>query len=402
VEREDAWIMEVRRLSLPQVSLYLGAWILVVGAALIVLFRYRGLSGTPAVLVAAAATAPTAWIGIRCWKLDQRRTAVAFLLAFCLLLPIALLVAMGEYGVFNGFTQGRKNLELFSNFESFKMTTNAQMWWSILLSLPVYYRLRRFTRASVFSLVFSLMAALWCLAGLLRLGMLDWIDHDPGRPYFYLLPCAALFFAIALALEHLRLANDSRYFYPIAVVFTLAALTGVASYHEPYANWLKSVAPWTRGQIEYLFILNGGIYFALQIACERVSSPQMRMVAKSFRFVIPGHVMTSLFLLGLAASDRWAQSPANAGMRLETRVLEGLLPIIACVFVLGSIPKQMKNFFASGMLFLAIGLVRLQQDFFKDRAWWPLGLLLTGLLLMAAATRYAPLKMALRRLVRLG
>jgi hypothetical protein len=394
VEREDAWIMEVRRLSLPQVSLYLGAWILVVGAALIVLFRYAGLSGTPAVLVAAAATAPTAWIGVRCWKLDQRRTAVAFLLAFCLLLPIALLVAMGEYGWFSGFTQGKKNLELFSEFESFKMTTNAQLWWSILLSLPAYYWLRRFTRASVFSLVFALMAALWCLACLLRLGMLDWIDKDPGRPYFYLLPCAALFFAIALALEHLRLAGDSRYFYPIAVVFTVAALTGVATYHEPYANWLKSVAPWTRGQVEYLFILNAGIYFALQIACERVSSPQMRTVAKSFRFVIPGHVMTSLLLLGLAASDR--------GASLEARLLEVLLPVVACVFVLGSIPKQMKNFFASGMLFLAIGLVRLQQDFFKDRAWWPIGLLLTGLLLMAAATRYAPLNMALTRWRALG
>jgi hypothetical protein len=142
---------------------------------------------------------------------------------------------------------------------------------------------------------------------------------------------------------------------------------------------------------------NAGIYFALQIACEGVRSPQMRSVAKSFRFVIPGHVMTSLLLLGLAASDRWEKAPANAGMRLEARLLEALLPVVACVFVLGSIPKQMKNFFASGMLFLAIGLVRLQQDFFKDRAWWPIGLLLTGLLLMAAAARYAPLKMALKR-----
>jgi hypothetical protein len=304
--------------------------------------------------------------------------------------------------VFSGFTQGRKNLELFSNFDSFKMTTNAQLWWSLLLSLPAYYWLRRFTRASVFSLVFAMMAALWCLACLLRLGMLDWIDKDPGRPYFYLLPCAALFFAIALALERLRLPGDSRYFYPLAVVFTLAAMSGVATYHEPYANWLNSVAPWTRGQIEYLFIVNAGIYFALQIACERVTSPQMRTVAKSFRFVIPGHVMTSLLLLGLAASDRWEKAPANPAMRLEARLLEALLPVVACVFVLGSIPKQMKNFFASGMLFLAIGLVRLQPDLFKDRAWWPIGLLLAGLLLMAVAARYAPLKMALKRMVRLG
>jgi hypothetical protein len=400
VEREDAWIMEVRRLSLPQVSLYLGAWILVVGAALIVLFRYAGLSGTPAVLLAAAAAVPTVWIGIRYWKLDQRRVAVAYLLAFCLLLPVALLVAMGEYGVFAGFTQGRRNLELFSKFDSFKMTTNAQLWWSLLLSLPVYWWLRRFTRASVFSLVLSMMAALWCLACLLRLGMVGWIDNDPGRPYFYLLPCAALFFAIAGALEHFRLPGDSRYFYPLAVAFTWGALTGVVTFHDPYAEWLKRVAPWTRGQVEYLFIINAGIYFALQVVCERFSSPQLRTVAKSFRFVIPGHVMTSLLLLGLAASDLWAKSPANAALRLESRLFEMLLPAVACVFVLGSIPKQMKNFFASGMLFLAIGLVRLQQDFFRDHALWPISLLLTGLLLMLAAARYAPLKMALQRLLR--
>ncbi len=402
VEREDAWIMDVRRLSLPQVSLYLGAWILVVGAALIVLFRYAGLSGTPAVLLAAAATAPTAWIGTRFWKLDQRRVAVAFLLAFCLLLPIALLVAMGEYGLFSGFTQGRRNLELFSKFDSFKMTTNAQLWWSLLLSLPAYYWLRRFTHASVFSLVLSMMAALWCLATLLRMGMVGWIDTDPGRPYFYLLPCAALFFTAAGAMERLRLLNDSRYFYPIAVVFTWAALTGVVTFHDPYADWLKRVAPWTRGQIEYLFIINAGIYFILQTVCERFSSAQLRAVAKTFRFVIPGHVMTSLLLLGLAASELWEKSPASASMRLEARLFEFLLPAVACVFVLGSIPKQMKNFFASGMLFLAIGLVRLQQDFFKDRALWAISLLLAGLLLMVAAARYAPLKMALRRFFRVA
>jgi hypothetical protein len=62
-EREDAWIMEVRRLSLPQVTLYLGSWLLVVPAALVTLFRIGGLSGTPAVLLTAAAAA-TAWAGV--------------------------------------------------------------------------------------------------------------------------------------------------------------------------------------------------------------------------------------------------------------------------------------------------------------------------------------------------
>ncbi len=63
IEKEDAWIMEVRRLSLPQVSLYLGAWVLVVGAALIFLFRYLGLSGTLPVLLVIGVSAARRWAG---------------------------------------------------------------------------------------------------------------------------------------------------------------------------------------------------------------------------------------------------------------------------------------------------------------------------------------------------
>ena len=95
VEREDAWIMEVRRLSLPQVGMYMGAWILVVGAALVFLFRYMNLAGTPAVLLVAWATIPTAWYGIRSWRAGRLRIGVAYLLAACLLLPVALVVALG-------------------------------------------------------------------------------------------------------------------------------------------------------------------------------------------------------------------------------------------------------------------------------------------------------------------
>jgi hypothetical protein len=53
VEREDAWILQARRLTFPQVSLYLGAWILIAGAALLFLFHFVLLSGTPRVLARA-------------------------------------------------------------------------------------------------------------------------------------------------------------------------------------------------------------------------------------------------------------------------------------------------------------------------------------------------------------
>jgi hypothetical protein len=48
----------------------------------------------------------------------------------------------------------------------------------------------------------------------------------------------------------------------------------------------------------------------------------------------------------------------------------------------------------SGLAFFAIGVVRLQQDIFKDQALWPICLLADGLILMFAAARYSSLKLA--------
>ncbi|HEX3742343.1 MAG TPA: serine/threonine-protein kinase [Bryobacteraceae bacterium] len=387
VEREDAWILEVRRLTLPQVTLYFGAWILAVAAALLTFFPYPKLAGAPAVLVAWAAALPTAWMGVRTWRSGYYRVAIAYLLAFCVLAPVAMLVTLEEVHFATALTQGQVKLELFHRLEFAKEATNAQLWWALLAGLPVCWWLRRFTRAPVFSLMFAATSALLCLATLLRMGVLDCLDRDSGRFYLDLIPCALLFMAAGFLFERLRRPDDSRYFYPFAVAFTLAGLSGVAVYHEPLANWLKATLPWTRGQIEYIFILNAALYLLLDRVCEHFPSAQMRTVGKSFRFVIPGHVMTSLLILGL-----------NAEALAEQRVFEWLLPAVACLFVFASIPRQMKNFLVSGLVFLAIGVYRLQQEVFPNRAWWPIVLLLCGLSLMLAAANYAALRVALGRL----
>ncbi|HEU0184456.1 MAG TPA: protein kinase [Blastocatellia bacterium] len=397
IDREDAWIMEVRRLSLSQVSLYLGGWLLVTGAALMALFRYFGLSGAAAVGVVSVGAASACYVGVRVWRRGRQRIGIAFLLAFCLLTPTLLVIAMNEWGVFSALTKGREDLELYHLLPVFKRTTNAQLWWAVLLSLPAYLWLRRFTRSSVFSLVIAVMAALFGLVTLLRMGLIEWLTVDSGKVYFYLIPIAIFFFTAGFIIERTGHSSDSRYFYPIAVGFTLIALSGVAAFHQPYAELLEAVAPVTRAQVEYLFIINALIYLALQYACERVSSPQTRWVARAFRFFIPGHVMMSLLLLGLAASGLWERSPTDNSLRLEARLFEVLLPAVACLFVFGSVVKQMKNFFVTGLLFLGIGVVRLQQDLFKDRAAWPLSLIVIGFLLMFAAANLDRIKRAARR-----
>jgi len=186
------------------------------------------------------------------------------------------------------------------------------------------------------------------------------------------------------------------------VVFTFAALSGLASTHKPYQEWLAARLPWTRGEIEYLFIINAGIYLLSEVICERFSLSQMRAVAKAFRFVIPGHVLTSLFFLGLEATERWEGQLNDPLMKREARVFEMLLPAAALLFVYGSIRKQMKNYFVVGMIFLGIGLVRLQEDIFKQKSRWPILLLILGSLLMVSATRYSAIKMAVARMARRG
>jgi hypothetical protein len=323
---------------------------------------------------------------------------VAYLLAACLLLPITLLVAAQACGLFSGLTQGREDLEFLFQFPSFQRTTNAQLWWSLFLSMPAYLWLRRFTRSSVFSLVLAVAVALLCGVTLLRMGLLEWLEKDPGRVYLRLAPAAALFFAAAAMLERLRFPSDSRYFYPIAVAFTYVSLSGIAAFHEPYAKWLGRVAPWTRGQVEYLFIVNAGAYFLMQLLCDRPRLAQMRAAAKAFRFVLPGHLLIPLFLLGLEATRLWEESPASHGLRREARTLEVLLPAVAGLFVLLSIPRQMKNYLGTGMFFLAVGIIRLQQNWLKDRVAWPVTLILAGILLMIWAARYSAVRSAIVRL----
>ncbi len=201
-------------------------------------------------------------------------------------------------------------------------------------------------------------------------------------------------------LERLKFPNDSRYFYPMAVAFTIVALSGLASDYESLQNLLKRVLPWTRGEIEYLFIGNAGIYLLLQTCFGRFDLSQMRAVAKAFRFVIPGHILTSLLSLGIRASDRWNKSVADLSLKHEARTFETLLPLVACLFIYASIPKQMKNYFVTGTLFLGIGIVRLQQDVFQDQARWSIMVLVLGLLLMLAATQYSSIKLKLARLLR--
>jgi hypothetical protein len=396
IEREDAWIMEERRLTLSQVTLYLGAWVSVVGAALIVLFDYADFKQAMKVGVAAMATIPMFYLGIHSWKRGHFRHGIAYLLAFCFLLPITLLVAMSEYKL---FAVGTGDLEFFAEVfgDYFKSITNAQLGLAFLLSLPVALGLRRFTRSSVFSMVAAVLTTLLCLVRLLQTGLLRWFEDKPSEIFLHLIPYALLFFAIGIIVEHLRRPTDSRFFYPIGVVFVWTALSGLAVTHEGYMETVDMLWSGIRMQRDYLFLVNAAIYFVLQAICLRLPWAQLQAVGRAFRFLIPLHVLLPVLDLGINAMGLWTGQDPNPAFKLEARTFEILLPSLSLVFIFLSISRQMKNFFVWGMLFLAIGIVRLQDDIFKDERAWLIGLVVGGLLTMLVATHYANLRMIISR-----
>ncbi len=225
--------MEARRLTLPQVSLYLGAWILAVGAAFLTFFRILGwpecpLSPRPGPprfpapgSVSATGAAEThAWLlhfywpsvpgsADRCAGDDRRSPHVH---------PV---------------TPGQSNWNSSIASNSPKQATNAQLWWSLLADSPICWWLRGITRAPVF----SLMLATCCCAALpghaLRMGMLDWLDNDPGRFYFHLHPCALLFYGRWFRVRTHAPAGRLALFLSIRRGLHLAALSGVAAFHGP-------------------------------------------------------------------------------------------------------------------------------------------------------------------------
>ena len=69
-------------------------------------------------------------------------------------------------------------------------------------------------------------------------------------------------------------------------------------------------------------------------------------------------------------------------------VAELLLPVGALVFIFSSVPKQMKAFFFSGMLYAAISVQRMTARHFEDQFAWPVSLAILGLSMALIAWRW--------------
>ena len=231
--RDEDWLLAGRFLSLSRIALYLGAYVLVAGGVLYfgayILDAVNGVAapllglGLPLLLLHG--------LGFRLLGGERRGVAIAFLAGAAALLPLLLLVLLGESGV-AAPTAGDPD-QLFAgggiSNRHLQIATAAACGWAGWLALR--------TRSAVLATLVTLLATAAHLALFSDLGLRRVVEE--GR--FDLLAVRLLPLALALALLGLRLeARDLPYFarpqyYTAAllsvVVVELAALDGRAFAH---------------------------------------------------------------------------------------------------------------------------------------------------------------------------
>jgi len=367
----DPSIIEARELSLSQVCLYLGGWISVLGS--FVLF-YSDWTSIPTVLQPAPAmlvTTAMIILGIRMWKKKESRLAVGFLATSNLLIPITILLMLGQWKILHPDTFHLGSETIAEGLESeglHLVVGNLQLFLSASLWLGFSALFLRITRSSIFVL-FSTIAFLALLTVCYVIGgMLDepWgQDVVAGR---YLYPGLGLF-AIGILADRRRLTHYAIPPCIIGLVLIVGSLSLIAASRNTLFGWL-----WSRPdsileeaeQIGLSFIFNGLFYLALASLCTRMGTVLQRRIAQVLNWMGPLHILG--MLRGLDFED------------LDNQIIYRiLLPIASIAFVFSSVARQMKSFFFSGLAGVAAAVHKFTVEHLDNFFSWPVSLMIVGI-----------------------
>jgi hypothetical protein len=375
----DPSIIEARKLSLSQVCLYLGGWIVVLGC--FVLF-YKAWDQIPIYwrpMPAVMAAALMAASGVTMWRRKENRLAVGFLATANLLIPITILLTLGQWEILSpaNYAWGKESIaESLGGAESYLIVGNLQLFISSLSWLVFSFILLRITRSSIFVL-FSVIAFLtWLTTCYIIAGMIGFPDAEPwdadiiaGR---YLFPGVVLF-TLGSSLDRRRF---TKYAWPLCAVglaLIVLPLSVIALSENTLFGWLYRKPGFLNDAELHLlsFACNGLFYLGLASICTLLATRLQRTLAQLLNWLGPLHVLGTLRIL-----DEVSDS--------ETRELiyRILLPIASFAFVFGSVTRQMKSFFFSGLAGIAASVHKLTKEYLKHYFSWPIALIMTGIVWM--------------------
>lgn len=393
VAPSDPSIIESRKLSFSQVSLYLGGWITVIGSAVLLSDTWPHIPESIRPIPAVIAVLIMLICGRLLWRKEDRRLAVGFLATGNLLLPVVVVITLAHWHILDphDFPLGTESfIETEPLIESLETTSEPETIvvgnWHLLVSSLLWIvcslSFTRIVRSSIF-VIFSILAFFALLTtGFIINGMQEW-DPDiiAGR---YLFSALGIFVFGA----YLDRRKRTKYAWPLCltgVITIVVCLSVIASSESNLFGWLwpgEGQPPdWYWKTLFLLegeedakwlgFCCNGVFYLTLAWLCRRQGTRLQRTLAQVFNWLGPLHILGALRILDDMVFSSWRQ--------LLYRLL---LPVGSILFVFGSVARQMKSFFFSGLLGIAAAIQKFTDQYFKSCFSWPVGLIASGILCM--------------------
>lgn len=372
VRPDDPSIIESRKLSVSQVCLYLGGWIVVLGCVVLFYKTWAHIPWWWRPTPALGATLLMGLIGGGLWFLRESRLAIGFLATANLLIPLTLGLTLGHWDLLTvtqcpwGDESVHRLLELN---ESTVRLGNMQLFLTASCWLAVSLVWLKWTRSSIFML-FTVLAGLglWTVT-LLISGLTTWpLATAAGR---YLM-AAIVLIACGIGFD---LAKKTRYAWSPGVIglgLLIGSLSVMALSEQSFMGWLGFNIPWlslSEQRILGLFF-NGLLYLGLAGLYQWVNHPLHRNLALVCNWLGPVHLLTPLRILDLDGLD------LEASHRLVYRIL---LPVMSLGCIASSVTRQMKSFFFSGLGGVAASIHRLTTVHMSNLFAWPVSLILVGI-----------------------
>ncbi len=387
-QREEIWVLDSRRLSFSQVILHLGAWICVISTFLMLSFQWEHLGKMAHIGLPGIVFATLMITGGFVWRRQTRRIGIVLLMAGGLTWPILMATTLrtmdwleADSAVVLEMAEESENdvsPDLLNGFLTNDQLLLTGLTW-LLISLGLWVS----TRTTAYSIIFCLsfivagtaVFSYWEMTLHLHEGHFDTVAG------WYLMP-AALLLTLGLILEFKgKIPWVAMPLYIAAMILFVVTFSIIARF-GPTNQWL-GMEPHEDG-VKYSFIANGILYLIAGLLADRSKRSRiLRKIATFLFWLVPSHVLIPLFMLALAGRGDilWG----------DWTVSEIALTVGALLFILASVPKQMKSFFFSGIFYFALSIIHMTSAHFEDNFAWPVGLAVSGLTLTAMAWRYPAL-----------
>jgi predicted Ser/Thr protein kinase len=371
---ESHWIVDSRRLTISQVTLYLGGWLILLAMTVGLASGWSALGDASWLRWAlpGGMCLGTLVVATMMQHSGQARLALAYLFTTCLLVPITIAVFLYEMGWFAADGgQGQALKVIFGlppSLSNIDLLVSAMCMTAAAIVARRYLRSSGFAIVGVVGLIVAIIAA-WSTTGMLVDTVAAWaflgivllltgstllgigiplnkkqqeIDRlsAPGREHLFdawaILSGSILLIVVGLTM----LAWNAPSWY----------IPGVLSGPGPSGSQLNQliVDPQARS---IAFIINGLLLVLLSWQLGRVATTACERLSELLRWIIPAQVIG-----GLIALEAQTSSTSAAWVWL------GVTIAVSVGFTLASVRKQWRPFIASGLIGLGYSFLTLLRD----------------------------------------